>query len=60
LDLGSFVDDQGTDWGAMPRGGTFREGGTFEGRANGLSRMNLKFGLGFKFWLRLDLPYVLV
>jgi len=29
-----------------------------EGRANGLSRMNLKFGLGFTFWLRLDLPYV--
>jgi len=31
-----------------------------QGIANGLSRMNLKLdvGLGFRFWLRLDLPYV--
>jgi len=31
-----------------------------EGIGNGLSRMNLKLdlGLGFRFWLRLDLPYV--
>ena len=29
-----------------------------EGIANGLSRMNLKLDSGFRFWLRLDLPYV--
>jgi len=31
-----------------------------EGIANGLSRMKLRldFGLSFRFWLRLDLPYV--
>ena len=40
---------------AMRRGGSFRGGGTL---VKGLSRMNLKFGLGFTFWLRLDLPYV--
>jgi len=28
-----------------------------EGIANGFSRMNLKLDLGFRFWLRLDLPY---
>jgi len=29
-----------------------------EGIANGFSRMNLKLDLRFRFWLRLDLPYV--
>ena len=50
--------------GELPRGGTFRGGGRHfwrkEGIANGLSRMKLKLdlGLGFRFWLRLDLPHV--
>ena len=42
---------------AMRRGGSFRGGGTL---VKGLSRMNLKLdlGSGFRFWLRLDLPYI--
>jgi len=46
---------------SMPRGGTFRGRRHFWWRewiANGLSRMNLKLDLGFRFWLRLYLTHV--
>ena len=47
--------------GPMPRGGTFREGSTFgemKGKWSFTNEPELDLGLGFTFWLRLDLPYV--
>jgi len=48
----------GQGW-QCPRAALFGEAALWkEGIVNGLSRMNLKLDLGFRFWLRLDLPYV--
>jgi len=53
---------QGESEGALPRSGTFLGAALLVKRRNSkwFLRMNqtLDFGLGFRVWLRLDLPYV--
>ena len=63
---GRTVHGESLDWHWRQGPGKGEAGGNAPGRhfwwkegvANGLSRMNLKLDLGFRFWFRLDLPYV--